>query len=391
MVYGDNRLGNASDLSASLMLGWDEDNLYVGIRVKDDVYVQESSGRRIFRGDSLELLFDADVAGDFYATKLNGDDYQLGISPGNPTAGNDPEAYLWYPAEYEGSRSKVKIGALPTDDGYRVEASIPWSVLGANPGRGKHYGFAFSVSDNDKPGQEEQQSMISNVPGRLLTFPTTWGDLTLAGGPASSDGGGSTSGEEIEADYFNTKPVLDGKLDEWSSPVVNVNAVVYGADKWDSAADLSGKLRVGWDEDFLYLGVQVTDNRYVQNASGEQLFLGDSLEVLFDRDLAGDAGQRSLSSDDFQVGISPGNPVPGDNEEAYQWQPASLAGGRSKVKIAARQGAESLVIEVAIPWSILKSIRLKTRCTALLSPSRIMTMPTGMCSKAWYRRAPGGS
>jgi hypothetical protein len=41
------------------------------------------------------------------------------------------------------------------------------------------YGFAFAVSDNDNPNANEQQSMISNVPDRRLTNPTTWGNLVL--------------------------------------------------------------------------------------------------------------------------------------------------------------------------------------------------------------------
>jgi hypothetical protein len=47
------------------------------------------------------------------------------------------------------------------------------------PVSGNHYGFALSVNDNDDPNKNVQQSMVSNVPGRHLTDPTTWGDLQL--------------------------------------------------------------------------------------------------------------------------------------------------------------------------------------------------------------------
>jgi hypothetical protein len=62
---------------------------------------------------------------------------------------------------------------------WRLEAAIPWSVLGITPANGMHLGFAVSVSDNDKADENLQQSMISSTPNRVLTDPTTWGDLTL--------------------------------------------------------------------------------------------------------------------------------------------------------------------------------------------------------------------
>jgi hypothetical protein len=73
----------------------------------------------------------------------------------------------------------VKIAAVAVDGGYNAEIVIPWSVFGVTPAGGQHYGFAFSISDNDNPNQNAQQSLASSTPGRVLTDPTTWGDLAL--------------------------------------------------------------------------------------------------------------------------------------------------------------------------------------------------------------------
>jgi hypothetical protein len=180
VVFGKSRWGGADDLSATVMVGWDDNYLYIAARVKDDHYVQGATGKNLFKGDSVEILLDVNVAKDYYLAQLNGDDYQIGISPG-ATPGTSPEAYLWYPKSKEGSYQTIKIAATTTDNGYRVEAKIPWEIFGIKPNIGQHYGFAFSVSDNDKSGENVQQSMVSNVPGRTLTDPTTWGDLTLRG------------------------------------------------------------------------------------------------------------------------------------------------------------------------------------------------------------------
>lgn len=179
VVYGSNLWDNPEDLSARFMVGWDNNFLYIAARVTDEGYVQNASGAELYLGDSLEILFDAGLPGDFNVAGLNNDDYQLGISPGRGEPGDSPEAYLWYPSHLAGGRSQVQIGAQRSSDGYDVESAIPWSVLGVTPQEGRTYGFAFSISDNDRTGQVEQQTMVSNVSTRRLTNPTTWGNLTL--------------------------------------------------------------------------------------------------------------------------------------------------------------------------------------------------------------------
>jgi hypothetical protein len=179
VVYGKDEWSDAQDLSAKVMVGWDYNNLYLGVHVIDNRYVQNSNGEYLYLGDSLEVLLDTNLPADFYVNSLSPDDFQLGISPGSPDPGDDPEAYLWFPRTIKGLRAKVKIAAQNVDGGYDVEVAIPWSVFEVNPAAGQHFGFAFSVSDNDKTTEDLQQSMVSSVPNRHLTNPTTWGDLLL--------------------------------------------------------------------------------------------------------------------------------------------------------------------------------------------------------------------
>lgn len=179
VVYGPNNWDDGNDCSATFMIGWDKHGLYIAAKVKDDQYVQNETGKNIFKGDSLEILLDQYVSSDFYLAALSNDDYQLGISPGNPNPGVDPEAYLWFPQAIEGERSEVKIASTSTADGYRAEMKIPWSVFNITPSTGSVYGFAFSISDNDNSAKNIQQTMVSNVKTRTLINPMTWGDLFL--------------------------------------------------------------------------------------------------------------------------------------------------------------------------------------------------------------------
>lgn len=179
VVFGKGDHKGAGDLSARVRVGWDKNYLYLGVRVIDDTYVQNASGANIYKGDSIEILLDTNVSADYYLASLSSDDYQLGISPGSPAAGQNMAAYLWYPASAEGPRGNTLIAARARDDGYVIEAAIPWGIFSVTPFNGQHFGFAFSVSDNDNPNQNVQQSMVSSSPIRVLTDPTTWGDLVL--------------------------------------------------------------------------------------------------------------------------------------------------------------------------------------------------------------------
>ena len=178
-VWGANNWKNDADLEGSYAAVWDEDNLYLGVKVYDDVYAQGASGANLYKGDSLEVLIDTNLYGDFYTRSLDTDDYQLGISYGDPEKDIDPEAYLWFPAKVAGTRTQVGMAYVFEDGLYRAEIKIPWSMLGITPVKGMTLGFAVSISDNDNTSENVQQTMLSSAASRSLVDPTTWGWITL--------------------------------------------------------------------------------------------------------------------------------------------------------------------------------------------------------------------
>jgi hypothetical protein len=178
-VFGAAQWSGIEDSYGHFHVGWDDQALYLAVVVIDDVFVQVSSGRFMFRGDIVELQLDTNLQGDYSATVLSADDYQLGLSPGN--FGSIPSgAYRWYPVSQQGIPAGVTLTAVRTEDGYNLEARLPWSALGGlTPAAGNSFGFALSISDNDLAGTAVQQSMVSSVATRRLTNPTTWGTLVL--------------------------------------------------------------------------------------------------------------------------------------------------------------------------------------------------------------------
>jgi len=195
VVYGAANWTDEDDSSGTVVAAWDEDFLYIGVRVKDNKYVQEGKLEQIYLGDSIEILFDRYVSADYHLQAMTADDYQIGISPGRygietcyivngklstTCTPEPPQAYMWFPKAEAGKKTEIKIGALESGKGYQVEFKIPWSLIGVtNPQEGDHYGFAISISDNDKDGKLLQQTMVSNVSTRFYADPTTWGDLYL--------------------------------------------------------------------------------------------------------------------------------------------------------------------------------------------------------------------
>ncbi len=181
LSYASTGWTGTADLSARYQLGWDVNYLYLAVERFDDLFAQVSTGRYLYRGDDVEIQFDADLAGDQSSTSLSSDDYQIGLSPGN-FGSRAPEAYLWYPRSREGALSSVNVKASQQGQGYILEARIPWTILNVTPKENDQFGFVLALSDNDQAGVAAWQSMIASVTGRRLADPTTWGSLVL--GPA---------------------------------------------------------------------------------------------------------------------------------------------------------------------------------------------------------------
>lgn len=180
IVFGQSAWTNSEDLQGSFRAGWDESNLYLAVKVIDNVYVQNARIEQLYKGDSFELLFDTDLSGDFSLPTLNADDFQIGISGGRPSVTYpSKEAYMFYPASLRSPRPEITIAATRKNKITRYEVAIPWSTLGVTPVADKHYGFVLNVNDNDDDTKDVQQTVMTNVRKRQITNPVTWGDLKL--------------------------------------------------------------------------------------------------------------------------------------------------------------------------------------------------------------------
>jgi hypothetical protein len=176
VVFGEEFWEGPDDLGAKAYIGWDSDALYLGVRVVDDAFSQPGTGAELYLGDSLELQIDTLLEPDRDDDSYSRDDWQIGLSPGDFDV-VEPEIYVWRPSDVE--IRDAELAAQRLDDGYIIEAAIPWSALEMDPELVGAIGLALNISDNDVDAPA-QLTMISSSPERSWADPRSFGTLVLA-------------------------------------------------------------------------------------------------------------------------------------------------------------------------------------------------------------------
>jgi len=184
IVGGQAAWSGAADLSARALVGWDDDALYVGVRVFDEAFSAPPAGVGMDGGDHVAVQLDADLYGDWDRRTYDIDDWHIGLSPGD-LAGRAPEGWAWRPRVDAAGR--IQVAARRLDDGYIVESAIPWALIGYGPPRtttsagAVAMGFALSVIDVDggEGGAPASRTVLTTSPERTLDDPRTLGALVF--------------------------------------------------------------------------------------------------------------------------------------------------------------------------------------------------------------------
>ena len=150
---------------------------------------------------------------------------------------------------------------------------------------------------------------------------------------------------------------VDGTLDEddWARPPVLAFDEARQFLKsepmghWRGPDDLSGALRFLWDETYLYVGVEVVDDVFVNNNADARIWDGDSLQLLIDpyRDR-----RETLGRYDYAFGVGTKGPQVWCTLSADARAPT---GEVTDMAFAARRTGEggNMTYEIGIPWSRL--------------------------------------
>lgn len=152
---------------------------------------------------------------------------------------------------------------------------------------------------------------------------------------------------------------LDGRLDEaaWkNAPGFRLDEarqfcrVEKQGKPWAGVDDLSGVLRFAWDEQALYVAVEVKDDLFKNPKSDKQLWNQDGLQFVIDPYRAETASRGRY---DYSMGLGQKGPQAWCHMSGDPSAPAGLA---SEIKLAVRPVSETngdRIYEVAIPWTRL--------------------------------------
>ncbi|MGW7685247.1 sugar-binding protein [Kribbella sp. NPDC054772] len=115
--------GGPSDLSGSLWLTHDDQNLYLSAKVTDDVFSQPNRNGNIWGGDGIQLGMTAGAPGEATATQEIG----AALTDAGPV-----DTWRWTPTTQTGTPPGVQAKVVRDETAHTTtyEIAIPWSTLG---------------------------------------------------------------------------------------------------------------------------------------------------------------------------------------------------------------------------------------------------------------------
>jgi hypothetical protein len=260
---------------------WDDDNLYILVKVVDDE--MSTGSTNTYENDGVEYYFDGDnskVVGPPYD---GFDDVQCRIEY---TDGDDESLYENFPAGTEGATAEWE-STRGDEIGYIIECSIP--LAGINVEYGNIFGFDLQINDGTNDVRESMLRWWSDNNNE-------WQDASLFGEAELID---YVASDIMNIYQMNTPPTLDGEYDAaWDDiPYIGMNTYVEtGGDYvqvyewWD--ADM--QFKIGWDPDNIYLWLEVWDDEIDMDETAAHV--NDAVELMWDG-----GNEKATSYDDNDI------------------------------------------------------------------------------------------
>ncbi len=174
------------------------------------------------------------------------------------------------------------------------------------------------------------------------------------------------NGPDLVAKALTEPLTIDGDLSDWDDmPCTEVNTLeqltLGDPDDWTGPDDLGSHVCYAWDADNLYVGFEVMDDTFVQTHTGSLLWRGDHVELWFDTQLQLDFASAKAGSDDFQLGLSPGDCAGGAEPDIFIWTPSRLREEYDGViEYAVQCSNTGYRAEMRLPATVLTGLKLVT-------------------------------
>ncbi|MBP1993908.1 sugar-binding protein [Paenibacillus eucommiae] len=301
---------------AKFGLLYNDQYLFVGVNVKDD-YVVNSNSAKPWDDDSVEIYIDGDGMKGAYTDHTVRYVFRY----------NDENVYAYGTTKKE--TNGIKHYSVKTDEGYMLEAAIPWRVLGVTPGDENVIGVNIHVNDkNVEDANSHAQGKLSLTEdiSQDTVSSLHWKDRVFS----------KRKSTFTIPKILQNEILIDGNLDEptWDLNY-NLGYGTYGQ------TNNKAKLGLKWDSKFLYAAFDVTDD--VIHAPQERpVWEEDSVELFIDGD--------------FLQGPRTGDHAPhylfrfGDDTVYLDGFPSELTKG---IIHHSAQTDTGYTVEIAIPWETI--------------------------------------
>ncbi|MBM3497137.1 MAG: hypothetical protein FJX74_00560 [Armatimonadetes bacterium] len=149
-----------------------------------------------------------------------------------------------------------------------------------------------------------------------------------------------------EAPGAQAAPTIDGDLAEWSAaPALGLGkGAAANLREYGGEADVSGQVRVMWDDACLYFAAEVADQQHTPPQPHQDMWQGDCIQIA----LRPRGPARSSAYDGVhELGLA----LTVAGPELWQWMPEARVVTDGKVAVVRQE--DRTLYEAAIPWSAL--------------------------------------
>lgn len=229
---------------------------------------------------------------------------------------------------------------------------------------------ASTLAEDEQVAPHE--ALTVDVPLDGLAARTAW-TATATIGDRELRASGAVAPLDVDAalDAAHRTIVVDGVLDDLDdlTPVVlaGQDAEAGALAALAASDDQSARFWYTWDDDNLYVSIEVTDDVHDQPAAGANIWQGDSVQFT----VAGGAPGAATAWHELGLALTPVGP------QLYRWLavgegPGTVAG--SQVAVQRDEDARTTVYEAAVPWVRLGGVNPDS---ALVSSALIVNEADG--------------
>ncbi len=172
------QVAGKNGLSGVVRLAWDSERFYLQATLKSRYpLTNRQKADAIWNGDCVEVCISTDPNADPVRTSFSATDWQLGFAPADAAKSLPVRSWEW--SRLKSQIPGAEIRSLPSDGGYVLEVSFPWTSLQnfkAEPGT--VLGFDLAVDDAGAGGGRSYQ-WIWNGNTQFYNNPAQWGAVAL--------------------------------------------------------------------------------------------------------------------------------------------------------------------------------------------------------------------